>query len=265
MRSTGSSCVETADLTACADLVRRADPDRFMAAMAAPVAARKVLFPIYAFNVEVARAPWVTQETMIAEMRLQWWRDALAEIKAGGEVRRHEVVTPLAGVLDSEGADLLDQLVAARRWDIYRDPFEDAAHFEDYLTKTAGHLMLAAARALGGADAAVIRDAGFAHGLANWFRAIPALEEAGRVPLPDGRPEAVRDLAAEGLNRLRRARAARSKVSVGARSAQLPLWQSSWILTRARAEPARVAQGALEPAPFRSRLGLMMRAMTGRW
>ena len=69
-----------ADLIACADIVRRADPARFQAAMAAPVAARSVLFPIYAFNVEVARAPWVTSEPMIAEMRLQWWVDALEEI-----------------------------------------------------------------------------------------------------------------------------------------------------------------------------------------
>ena len=44
--------METADLNACADLVRRADPDRFLAAMASPVAARSALFPIYAFNVE---------------------------------------------------------------------------------------------------------------------------------------------------------------------------------------------------------------------
>ena len=70
-------------LQACADLVQRGDPDRFAAAMAAPVAARKVLFPLYAFNLEVARAPWVTEEPMIAEMRLQWWRDALGEIGGG--------------------------------------------------------------------------------------------------------------------------------------------------------------------------------------
>ena len=49
------------DLTACAELVARADPSRFRATMAAPVAARRVLFPIYAFNTEVARAPWVTR------------------------------------------------------------------------------------------------------------------------------------------------------------------------------------------------------------
>ncbi|MCB1311397.1 MAG: squalene/phytoene synthase family protein, partial [Sedimentitalea sp.] len=66
-----------ADLDACAGLVQRGDLERFMATMAAPVAARRVLFPLYAFNLEVARAPWVTQEPVIAEMRLQWWRDAL--------------------------------------------------------------------------------------------------------------------------------------------------------------------------------------------
>ena len=73
-----------ADLNACAAMVERADPWRFRAAMAAPVETRKLLFPLYAFNVEVARAPWVTQETMIAEMRLQWWRDALEEVAKGG-------------------------------------------------------------------------------------------------------------------------------------------------------------------------------------
>lgn len=66
-------------IAACAALVARGDPDRFAAIMAAPPAARARLFPLYAFNLEVARAPWVTKEPMIAEMRLQWWRDVLAE------------------------------------------------------------------------------------------------------------------------------------------------------------------------------------------
>ena len=81
-------------IQACADLVARGDPDRFRAAMAAPVPARQVLFPIYAFAVEVSRAPWVTQEPMIAEMRLQWWRDVCDEIEAGKPARAQEVVGP---------------------------------------------------------------------------------------------------------------------------------------------------------------------------
>ncbi|PIL12365.1 hypothetical protein P775_28080, partial [Puniceibacterium antarcticum] len=190
------------DLIACAQMVERADPDRFRALMATPVAARAKLFPIYAFNIEAARAPWVTQETMIAEMRLQWWRDALEEIRSGATVRRHEVVTPLAGVLDSTSAELLDRGVAARRWDIYRDPFEDVAHFQRYIEETGGHLMLASARALGGQDDAAALDLGYAAGLAAYLRAVPELESRGRVPLVDGRVEAVAELARGGLERL---------------------------------------------------------------
>src|SRR6056297_862931 len=137
-------------LQACAEIVERGDPDRFLATMAAPPGARGVLFPLYAFNIEVSRAPWVTEEPMIAEMRLQWWRDALDEIAAGGPVRSHEVTLELARVLDAPAARALDRTVAARRWDIYKDPFEDAAHFEDYLDATAAELMWQAVRLLGG-------------------------------------------------------------------------------------------------------------------
>ena len=104
-----------ADLTACAQLVETGDPARFAAVMAAPVAVRAKLFPLYAFNIEVSRAPWVTQEPMIAEMRLQWWRDALEEIRERGVVRRHEVVARLAHILRPEDTERLDDLILARR------------------------------------------------------------------------------------------------------------------------------------------------------
>ncbi len=253
------------DLTGCAELLRRGDPDRFRAAMAAPVAARRVLFPIYAFNVEVSRAPWMTQESIIAEMRLQWWRDALEEIAEGGKVRRHEVVTPLAEVLDAKGAALLDALIVSRQWDIYRDPFEDEAHLTRYLEHTSGNLMLVAARALGQVDAAAVMDAGYATGVAGWLRAIPALEEAGRVPLLDGRPEGIRALAQDGLRRLAAARARRSDISADARPALLAAWQAEGVLKRAAAQPRLVADAGLEPSPIRSSLGLMARSLTGRW
>ncbi|MDT8328036.1 MAG: squalene/phytoene synthase family protein [Roseovarius sp.] len=246
-------------------MLRRGDPDRFLAAMAAPVAARQVLLPLYAFNLEVARAPWVTQEPMIAEMRLQWWRDALGEIREGGTVRRHEVVTPLAEVLDAAGAARLEALIEARRWDIYREPFADAAAFERYINDTSGGLLAVAARALGAADEGVLADAGYALGLANWLRAIPALEAAGRIPLVDGRPEALRALASDGLARLNRARRGRRKVSRAARPAMLALWQAGSVLQRAARDPKAVAEGRLDIAPAQSRLTLMMRAATGRW
>ena len=253
------------DLNACAELVQRGDPDRFAAVLAAKPAARDVLLPIYAFNVEVARAPWVTQETMIAEMRLQWWRDALDEIREGKPVRRHEVVSPLADVLSAEDAEVLDRLIEARRWDIYKDPFEDLAHQTRYLQDTGGVLLLAAARSLGPCAEDIALDAGYALALANWLMAIPALEAQKRVPLVDGRPEAVRELAQDGLARLASARAKRNLVSRAASQAFLSCWQVDTVLSQAAEEPERVTQGALGMSEFGKRVGLLWRGMSGRW
>lgn len=254
-----------ADLNACAALVERGDPLRFRATMAAPVAARRVLFPLYAFNVEVARAPWVTQEPMIAEMRLQWWRDVCEEIAEGRKVRRHEVATPLAAVIGPDDAKMLDRLVAARRWDVYSDAFEDEAHFARYLDETAGALTWVAARALGPADEQVVRDAGFAVGVAAWLLAIPSLEARGRVPLLDGTPAGVAALANQGLGRLNAARARRGSVSKLARGALLHVGAAGSLLERAKKSPALVGQGKLLDPAEADRFGLAYRALTGRW
>lgn len=254
-----------ADLSACAALVQKGDPDRFMAAMAAPVAARVALLPIYALNVEVARAPWVTDEGMIAEIRLQWWRDALAEIAAGGTARRHEVVTPLARVITAQQAGELDELIAVRRWDIYKEPFDSAAHFTRHIDQSAGTLMWVAARALGPANEGVVRDYAYAAGLANWLRAVPRLQERGRAPLVDASPDAIRDLARGGLARLARARQNRALVSDTAAAALLVGWQAQIVLKQALGDPERVAAGTLGQREVGRRASLMLRVVTGRW
>ncbi len=250
------------DWHACAAIVERGDPARFRAAMAAPVTGRAVLFPIYAANIEISRAPWVTQEPMIAEMRLQWWRDVMEEIIAGGDVRRHEVATPLARVLGKAGAQALDRLIAARRWDIYKDPFEDEEDFKTYLEETAGGLVFAACDALGCSDEQVAKDAGYASGLAGFFQAIPALEEAKRVPLLDGRAQAIADLAREGLERLKRARLQRSKL---AKAGCIALWQAEPLLKQVASHPHVVGEGGLEVGALSSSLRLTKAALLGRW
>jgi phytoene/squalene synthetase len=255
-----------ADLTACAQLVEAGDSERFAAVMAAPVAARAKLFPLYAFNIEVSRAPWVTQEPMIAEMRLQWWRDALEEIRERGIVRRHEVVTPLAHVLSAEDTVRLDDLILARRWDIGREPFEDMAAFRAHIRGTSGGLLVVAGQVLDrSAPAEVLEKAGFALGLANWLRAVPALEAAGRIPLVEGTQDAVRSLAQEGLEALKEARRGRSDLPKAARPACLPVAQAETVLRRALKVPGRVAEGGLDPAPMARRWALSRAALFGRW
>ncbi len=243
-------------LQACADIVAKGDPDRFAATMAAPVEARRVLFPIYAFNVEVARAPWAASEPMIGEMRLQWWRDVLDDIAAGRQVRRHEVTTPLAEVLDASGAETLADLVEARRWDLYTEAFDSEAAFAAYLEDTGGALMWAAAQALGGRDEAAFRGIGRASALANLFLAIPELEARGRRPLVDGRQAAVATLAREALNLLKA-----SGVPKEGCAAALSAWRAPAILGRVVKEPSRVADGAVAESEFRKRFALFRAAM----
>lgn len=243
-----------ADLNACAALVEKGDPDRFAAAMASPVAARRVLFPLYAFNVEVSRAPWVTQEPMIAEMRLQWWRDAMEEIVSGEKVRRHEVVTPLAEILQPQSAKILEQLVVARRWDIYKEAFEDAAHFEAYLDKTAAGLMWVAACALGAGDLAnenTVRHLGRATGLARFLQAVPALEEQARIPLVDGRPAAIRELAEKALAGCPSARQIKRGLPAQVRPAIAEAFLAYPILRQVVRQPQHVAAGSLAVHPVK--------------
>ena len=253
-------------LQACAELVERGDPDRFMATMAAPPPTRAVLFPLYAFNLEVARAPWVASEPMIAEMRLQFWRDVVEEIGQGKPPRAHEVVQPLAQAVQPENAALLDDLIAARRWDIYRDAFEDVAHFDRYIDATAGHLAWVAARALGAADEAetAVRDIAWGGGVAGFLRAVPELETRGRVPLLDGRPEGVKALADRALTRFRRGKAAQATIPTTVRPALFAFWQAEPILKAARSNPRRVADDALDTSEFSRRARLLRVSLTGR-
>ncbi|MEM9426674.1 MAG: squalene/phytoene synthase family protein [Pseudomonadota bacterium] len=246
-------------LQACADIVAKGDPDRFRAAMAAPVAARKMLFPLYAFNVEVARAPWVGSEPMIGEMRLQWWRDALEEIGAGGAVRKHEVTTPLAEVLDPVAAALLDKSVAARRWDLYKDPFEDNGHLVAYLENTGGALMWVAARALGAPEAARdgVRAYGTATALVRFLVAVPELEARGRIPLVDGRPEGIVGLVDRVSAVLTDRSGLKRALPKPAHPALLEGWETARLLAMARRDPARVGDGTLRQSEFRKRLSLL--------
>lgn len=253
------------DTLACAAIVERADPDRFAATMAAPATARPNLWPLYAFNIEAARAPWAATEPMIAEMRLQFWRDMIADA-ALGKSRKHEVATPLAALITAQTLpiDTLDALVAARRWDIYRDPHADAAALDAYLDDTGGALMWLAGKALGAPAHAepALRAAGWATGLAAYLRAVPELEQRGRIPLLDGRPAAVTALANRGLAKLDTAFAARKSLPA---AALLPAWQTRALLTMAAQTPAHVANGTLHLADFTRSRRLLWQSLTQRF
>ncbi len=246
-------------IDACAALVQRGDPDRFLAVMAAPVHARAQLFPLYAFNLEVARAPWVTDEPLIAEMRLQWWRDVV-ENAASGAARAHEVAGPLHALIRDFGLpiDVMDRLIAARRWDIHHEPHDALG---DYLEDTGAGLMWLAARALGAPDAAedIVRAYGWATAAASYLRAVPDLQARGRQALPEGLSPGV--LAQQGLAKLGLARRGRKAVPKAVAPALLAGWQTEGLLRQVmerRSSPPQLTE-------FQRRGRLLWQAASGRW
>ncbi len=256
-------------IDACAALVEKGDPERFLTAMTAPVELRGRLMVLYAFNLEVARAAWVTKEAMIAEMRLQFWADTLEEIGEGAPARAHEVAGPLSEVL-IEGAipvKPLADLVNARRFDIYPEPHENGPAFDQYVSATSASLMVAAAQALGANGNALptIAEYGYGAGVAALFRAFLSLKAAGRSPLPSDAPDQISLLANSALKNLRSARASRNQVPKSCTPALLVGWQAEKVLYKAIADPNAVVEGRLEMSEFSKRSRLLFRMITGRW
>ncbi len=268
-------------MASLAEHVRARDPDRFLAAIFAAATQRETLFTLLAYNGELARAREAASNPIAALIRLQWWRDAIAEARARRPARRHEVAEPLhaaitAGALD---ADALTAMADAREAEAEADGIPTAAAFSAYLRATAGALAVATARLLG-AEAAhlpLIERLGAGYGLAGVLRSAPHLARAGRCLLPAA-PLAelgltregvmaephlaaplIRAMAEEGAARLAEARAEARFLPRGLLAATLPA-------VLAGRDFARLASG-VEAAPARGladRAALIAAGLRGR-
>jgi len=151
----------------CTALVREADRDRYLATLFAPAVHRDALFALYAFNVEIARVRDLAREPLPGEIRLQWWREALA-----GERESEAVAHPVAAALRETierygfGSERLIALIDARAFDLYDEPMASATELEIYGIKTQSALFAMAGEILGGRGAAaemVTLDTGIAY------------------------------------------------------------------------------------------------------
>jgi NADH dehydrogenase [ubiquinone] 1 alpha subcomplex assembly factor 6 len=127
----------------CLDQVRQGDRDRYLILLFAPAAARGHLAALAAFNLELARAREQASESLLALIRLQWWREAIEEIRAGGKVRQHQVATALADATRTANldTDLMIGMIEARESEIEQGAPESDAVFRARADATAGHLL----------------------------------------------------------------------------------------------------------------------------
>jgi len=158
----------------CAELVRQADRDRFLASLFAAAEQRDGLAALYAFNVEIARVRELARDPLPGEIRLQWWRDVLH-----GERREEASANPVAAALlatmERHGlaAAKLSDLIEARRFDLYDEPMAGIADLEAYAARTSSALIAVAAQVLGIAAEPAAEPAGIAYGITGLLRAFP--------------------------------------------------------------------------------------------
>ncbi|WP_203292163.1 squalene/phytoene synthase family protein [Maricaulis parjimensis] len=166
-------------------LLQKADPDRRLAALFATPEVRDRLFALYAFNHELGKIAEATSESMIGEMKLTWWRDAVSDLYADSpKVRRHAVTEGLAPLTDIIPEAEFQGLIEARFDDISARPFATLDDVIDYVDATASRLARLAVR-IAGADMSAdhLNAAGRAWGLTGLLRAFPHRARIGRAPV----------------------------------------------------------------------------------
>lgn len=128
----------------CRNMVRNDDRDRYDCSLFAPVASQPVLWALYAFNQEVAKTRENVSEAALGQIRLQWWRDVLDELRAG-QVREHPVVQAMSVHLTCPKVlATLDDLIDARENDLYDEGPADFPALVQYAETVGGTLSEAA-------------------------------------------------------------------------------------------------------------------------
>ena len=169
----------------CMQVVKEQDPDRFLLSHFAPKEHREALWALFAFNYEIAKTREVVSETRLGLIRLQWWRDAVAEIYDGGDIREHKVVEALKTVINTYELprEHFDTLIYAREFDledVLPSDLEGTLHYADY---TSTPLMLLVAKVLG-AENDPVQVVASNYALAGILRATLAFAGQRRCYLP---------------------------------------------------------------------------------
>jgi 15-cis-phytoene synthase len=170
----------------CAELVRTADRDRFIASLFAPAERRGALHALYAFAVELARVREAAHTALPGEIRLQWWTDVVNR-ERDDEANANPVAAALLATMERYHfrRDLLLDLVEARRFDLYEDTMQTLDDLEAYLRRTSSSLISLAEVTLTGAEfEAVAAPAGIASGLAQILRGFPVHVARRQLYLP---------------------------------------------------------------------------------
>jgi len=173
--SSAESSKEAADF--CTELVRAHDFARYATTLFAPVAQRRALLALYAFNVEILRVREQVSQPLPGEIRMQWWTDMLAGAGHGG-VEGNPVAAELLLAIRNHRLPVgrLSRLIDEHQFDLYNDPMPTMAALDGYLGDTSSALFSLGADVAGLQSPEIehlARHAGLAQGIAQVIAALP--------------------------------------------------------------------------------------------
>jgi phytoene synthase len=166
--------------------VRAGDHDRYVATLYAPQEKRASLFALYAFDVEISSIRSRVREPLAGELRLQWWRDAIAS----GNAQGHPLAQALLQAVEEHKLPraALDACLEARIFDLYDDPMPSTQDLEGYCGETSAAMIQLAALVLDPAGAPAAAEAaghgGCARAMAGLLCALPLHRARGQCFVP---------------------------------------------------------------------------------
>ncbi len=269
-----------------AELVRAADPDRYLSALYAPEDRRDALMALAAFNAEVAAVRDRISQALPGEIRLQWWRDTIA---AGDEGTGHPVAAALIRTIRDHGLpkQAFENYLEARIFDLYDDPMPTRGDLEGYCGETASALIQLAAMILdpkaAPAHAELAGRAGCAQAITGLLRQLHKHRRRGQCFVPrdilaavgsapetflsgDGGPAAPRAVAAMialAREHLGEFEAAAADLPPSLRPAFLPLALTRPGLDRMAGSEAAVLERSIDIPAWRKHWLLFRRAGSG--
>lgn len=266
----------------CLSTLRASDRDRYLACLLSPPDKRDALAAIYAFNAEIARIRDVIRQPLAGEIRLQWWRGQF-EQGPNDEAEANPVASALFKAVETYRLprqtfiDMLD----ARIFDLYDDPFPDRNALEGYAGETASALIQLACLILSPRDAAAMAQAaghaGVAQAIAGALLLMRTHSARGQLYVPldllsavgldresflagDDKARiaaAIEAFAGLGLDHLRKAREA-GRIPAAIMPAYLPVTTAASVLAKGRASGA----GVLKQPPLQPQWRRQLRMVT---
>jgi 15-cis-phytoene synthase len=179
-----------AEVRAVAALVKARSLERYWSTLFASEDKQPALMALYAFNAELDHIAASVREPMVAQIRLQWWRDAI-ELAEPGMKTGNPVADALSGViltLDLPRERLIG-MIDARTAEIAGGAPATMEALRALLGEAQGPVFELASGILGvSSEAAKVaaQHAGFAWGLTQRLRTFPVQASGKRLQLPQG-------------------------------------------------------------------------------